>query len=241
MNGLGCFAQGLGLILKPGLRQYVMIPFLINVVVLSFFIVYGIAQYDQWMAYIAGSLPDWASFLSWIIGLLGLLVGFAILLYGFLIVGNIIAAPFNAILSVKVEEYLLGRPLTSNTPFTLVVLRSVSREFIKLAYYLPRLLGLLILSIIPVFNALAPFLWLAFGAWMMTIQFADYAADNNEISFSELRRRMASNKFDGLLFGIIAYVLVAIPLLNLILIPAAVAGGTVFWVEHLAEVQAEAV
>ena len=61
MNGLGCFSQGLGLILKPGLRQYVMIPFLINVVVLSFFIAYGIAQYDQWMAYIAGSLPDWAS------------------------------------------------------------------------------------------------------------------------------------------------------------------------------------
>ena len=122
-----------------------------------------------------------------------------------------------------------------------MVLRSVSREFIKLAYYLPRLLALLILSIIPLFNAVAPFLWLAFGAWMMTIQFADYAADNNEISFSELRRRMARNKLDALLFGTIAYVLVAIPLLNLILIPAAVAGGTVFWVEHLAEVPAEAV
>jgi len=212
-------------------------PFLINVVVLSFFIAYGIAQYDQWMAYIAGSLPEWASFLSWILGVLALLVGIAILLYGFTIVGNIIAAPFNAILSVKVEEYLLGRPLISSTPFTLVVMRSVGREFVKIVYYLPRLIGLLILSMIPVVNALAPFLWLACGAWMMAIQYADYAADNNEVSFSELRRRMAGNKLDALLFGIVVYALVAIPLLNLILIPAAVAGGTVFWVERLVENQ----
>jgi CysZ protein len=70
---------------------------------------------------------------------------------------------------------------------------------------------------------------------MMAIQFADYSADNNGVSFTELRRRMSQNKVDALLFGLLAYVLVAIPLLNLILIPAAVAGGTVFWINHLVE------
>ncbi len=235
MNGLGCFSQGMSLIAKPGLRQYVLIPFLINAVVLSVFIVYGLAQYDRWMAQVAASLPAWAGFLSWIIGVLALLVGIAVLLYGFLIIGNIIAAPFNAILAVKVEEYLLGRPLTSSIPFSVVLVRAIGREIVKLLYYVPRVLGLLLLSFIPVLNALAPFLWLGFGAWMMAIQFADYSADNNGISFTELRRRMSQNKVDALLFGLLAYVLVAIPLLNLILIPAAVAGGTVFWINHLVE------
>jgi CysZ protein len=233
MSGLACFRRGMTLIMQPGLRQYVIIPLLINVFVMSAFITYGVAQYDGWMAYIANSLPDWAAFLTWFIGVLGILVGVAILLYGFTIVGNIIAAPFNAILSVKVEEHLLGRRLVSNTPFSVIALRSVSREFVKLGYYLPRLLGLLIISVIPVINVLAPVLWILFGAWMMAVQYTDYGADNNELSFSGLRKRLGSNKLDALLFGILAYVVIAIPLLNLLLIPAAVAGGTVFWVEHL--------
>jgi CysZ protein len=233
MNGLACFRRGMALIMQPGLRQYVIIPLLINVIVISAFITYGVAQYDSWMAYIANSLPEWAEFLTWIIGVLAILVGVAILLYGFTIVGNIIAAPFNAILSIKVEEHLLGRSLLSNTPFAVVALRSVGREFVKLGYYLPRLLGLLIMSVIPVINVIAPLLWILFGAWMMAVQYADYGADNNELSFSALRQRLGRNTLDALLFGILAYVVVAIPFLNLLLIPAAVAGGTVFWVEHL--------
>lgn len=34
-------------------------------------------------------------------------------------------------------------------------------------------------------------------------------------------------------FGVIVYLMIAIPILNLIVMPAAVAGGTVFWVEKL--------
>lgn len=235
MNGLGCFRRGMALIMQPGLRQYVIVPLLINVIVLSAFITYGAVQYDSWMAYIANSLPEWAEFLTWFIGVLGILVGVAILLYGFTIIGNIIAAPFNAILSVKVEEHLLGRRLISSTPFAVVAIRSVGREFVKLGYYLPRLLGLLVISIIPVVNVIAPPLWILFGAWMMAVQYTDYGADNNELSFSGLRQRLRGNTLDALLFGILAYVVVAIPLLNLLLIPAAVAGGTVFWVEHLCD------
>jgi CysZ protein len=228
------------LIMQPGLRQYVIMPLLINIIVLSVFIAYGIAQYDEWMAYIADSLPEWAAFLTWIIGVLGILVGIAILLYGFTIVANIIAAPFNAILSVKVEEHLLGRPLESSTPFAVIAVRSVGRELVKVLYYLPRLLGLLVISVIPVVNVIAPVLWILFGAWMMTVQYTDYSADNNEVSFSELRRRLRGSKLDALLFGILVYAVVAIPLLNLVLIPAAVAGGTVFWVENLISDEASA-
>lgn len=235
MNGLACFRRGMALIVQPGLRQYVIMPLLINVIVMSVFITYGVAQYDGWMAYIANSLPDWAEFLTWIIGVLGILVGVAILLYGFTIVGNIIAAPFNAILSVKVEELLLGRTLESSTPFSVIALRSVGREFVKLGYYLPRLLGLLIVSVIPVINVIAPILWILFGAWMMAVQYTDYGADNNELSFSVLRQKLRGNTLDALLFGILAYIVVTIPFLNLLLIPASVAGGTVFWVEHLCD------
>ncbi len=233
MNGLDCFLEGLRLIRQPGLRQYVVIPLAINVLVLSAAIYYGVSQYDGWMLYVDESLPEFLSFLGGVVAVLGIIVGLALLLYTFTIVANIIAAPFNAILSVKVEEKITGKPLTSDTALHLVFIRSITREVSKFLYYLPRLIGLIVLSLIPGLNAIAPFLWIAFGAWMMAVQYTDYAADNNEISFSELRGRLNSNTFQALLFGIPAYFLLAIPLINLVLIPAGVAGGTKFWIEHL--------
>ena len=76
-------------------------------------------------------------------------------------------------------------------------------------------------------------MWLLFGGWMMAIQYCDYAADNNLVSFGQLRRRLAGRRAEALLFGLPVYLMMAIPVLNLILLPVAVAGGTVFWVQHL--------
>jgi CysZ protein len=233
MNGIDCFFEGLKLIRQPGLRRYVAIPLLINILVLSAAILYGVNQYDWWMTYVEDSLPEFLSFLGSIVAILGIIVGLAVLLYSFTIVANIIAAPFNALLSIKVEEQITGQTLTSDTGLHLIFVRSISREISKFLYYLPRLLGLLVISLIPGLNALAPFLWIAFGAWMMAVQYTDYAADNNEISFSELRTRLNSNTFQALMFGLPAYFLLAIPVINLVLIPAGVAGGTKFWVERL--------
>ncbi len=233
MNGIDCFVEGLKLIRQPGLRRYVVIPLIINVLVLSAAIFYGVNQYEAWMTYVDSSLPDFLSFLGGAVAVLGIIIGLALLLYTFTIVANIIAAPFNAILSVKVEEKITGQILTSNTSLHLVLVRSVTREISKFLYYLPRLIVLVVISLIPGLNAIAPFLWIAFGAWMMAVQYTDYAADNNEITFAELKKRLGSNTFQALLFGIPAYFLLAIPLVNLVLIPAGVAGGTKFWIEHL--------
>ena len=233
MNGIDCFFEGVKLVRQKGLRQYVIIPIVINTLVLSIVMIYGFSQYDAWLAFIRGLLPDWLSFISSLIGFLAAVVIFALSVYGFSIIANIISSPFNSILSQKVEERLTGKIVTSEASLLLVMVRSVTREISKLAYFLPRLLGLLVLSIIPGINALAPFAWILFGAWMMTVQYVDYGADNNELGFRDLRRRLDGNVFQSLLFGIIVYFVIAIPLLNLFVIPVAVAGGTVFWVAHL--------
>ncbi|MFT7547096.1 MAG: CysZ protein [Candidatus Azotimanducaceae bacterium] len=233
MNGIDCFFEGLKLVRQPGLRQYVIIPIVINTIVLSLVMIYSFSQYEAWLELIKGVLPDWLSFISSLIGFLAAIVIFALSVYGFSIIANIISSPFNAILSQKVEEKLTGFIINSEVNLFIVLARSLTREISKLAYFLPRLLGLIVLSLIPGLNALAPVAWILFGAWMMTVQYADYAADNNEIKFSDLRHRLENNVIQSLLFGIIVYFVIAIPLLNLFVIPVAVAGGTVFWVERL--------
>ena len=235
MNGIDCFVEGFSLVRKPGLRRFVIVPTAINIIVLAAMIAAGVSQFNDWVDSVTAMVPEWLSFLSWLIWPLAVLVVTFALFYLFTIAANIIASPFNALLSIKVEELMVGKPFMSTASVWLILPRAVWRETSKLSYLLPRLAGLLLLSVIPVVNAVAPVLWILFGAWMMAVQYTDYAADNNEISFSELRKRLAGARLQSILFGMPAYLLLVIPVVNLVLMPVCVAGGTVFWVNNLRE------
>jgi len=158
---------------------------------------------------------------------------FVMVYYSFSIVANIIAAPFNGFLSEKVEKRLRGDVITDEGWQAVIALipRSIGRELSKLAYYLPRVLFLLLLSVIPVVNIVAPFLWLLFGAWMMAIQYCDYPMDNNKVSFKNMKLMLKSDRFTAIGFGGLTQVGMMIPILNLVLMPAAVVGATIYWVE----------
>ena len=233
-SGIDCLLEGLGLITKPGLRRYVVIPLLINIVLLTLAAIWGVSKYSAWTAAISSYLPSWLEFLSSVISLIAALLVVVVVLYLFTIVASIIAAPFNAVLSEKVEERLTGRPPISESALHVLVVRAFWREISKVFYYLKLLLILVVITLIPGINIVSPALWLAFGAWMLAVEYCDYAADNNEVPLKELRRRLGRSRAQALAFGILAYLMLAIPLLNLVLIPAAVAGGTVFWVRRLA-------
>lgn len=232
MNGIDCFVEGFRLVRKPGLRRFVIIPTAINIIVLVAMIVFGGSLLNDWIDSAMAMLPQWLSFLSWLIWLLTALVGLFALFYVFTIVANLIGSPFNAVLSIKVEELIVGKA-PAPASVSLILPRALWREISKISYLLPRLAGLVLLSIIPGINAAAPVLWILFSAWMMAIQYTDYAADNNGISFSELRKRLVRVPLQSVLFGLPTYLLLAIPLVNLVLMPVCVAGGTVFWVNNL--------
>jgi CysZ protein len=229
--------EGLRLIRQPGLRAYVIIPLIINVLVFVGLFGYGLSLVDSWLTSVIADLPEWLGFLYWLVWILVVITAVLVWFFCFTIVANIIASPFNALLSVKVEERLTGevQPAGSFNSFLTLLPRTLAREFSKLMYYLPRLIGLALVTIIPGVNFIAPFLWLLFGAWMMTVQYTDFGADNNNVRFGELRERLSEERMASLSFGVIVYLMIAVPLLNLVVMPAAVAGGTVFWVERLKE------
>lgn len=234
MNGLDCFFEGFRTIFSPGLKRYVIIPFLINLLLFSGLVYYAFTFFDGWIASMISYLPDFLYFLSWFLWLMFFIALLGFLFYGFTILANIIAAPFNAVLAVQVEKRERGGVSGSgDISWYQVVPRTLAREFGKILYYLPRLVGLVLITLVPLLNLAAPFLWVMFGAWMMTIQYADYAADNNGLSFQELQMSMSRNRSPSLSFGIAVYLMMAVPLVNLIVIPAAVAGGTLFWVRRL--------
>src|SRR5690606_19653556 len=142
--------------------------------------------------------------------------------------------PFYGFLAEKIAEQERGlvSPPTSWRDILLVVPRSLGREFRKIAYYLPRLLGLLLLTLVPVVNLVASPLLLAFGIWMMAVQYIDYQADNDQVGFPDMLRWMRSRRALSLGFGVPVYVGMLIPLINLLVMPSAVAGSTLLWVRE---------
>jgi CysZ protein len=216
MKGFDCFIDGFSLIRRPGLRRFFIVPTLINIFVLAALVGGSASYFDDWLTMIMGWFPDWMSALYWLVWFIAFIVVLVMVLFCFSFIANIIASPFNAILSIKVEEVLTGKPPVSTV-----------------SPWIPRLVALLLVTLVPVVNTVSPFLWVLFGAWMMAIQYADYGADNNDVSFSELRRLLERKRFAAIMFGLPAYLLLTVPFVNLILMPVGVAGGTRFWVEHL--------
>ena len=84
-------------------------------------------------------------------------------------------------------------------------------------------------------NLVAAPLWLLFGVWMMAVQYIDYPADNNKMSWQDMLAWLREKRWQSLSFGGITYAALLVPGLNILMMPAAVAGATLFWVRERGE------
>jgi CysZ protein len=103
----------------------------------------------------------------------------------------------------------------------------------KLGYFLPRAVALGLLFLVPLINILAPVLWLLFGAWMLALEYLDFALGNHGMTFPRQRAILAQRRFLGLGFGTAVLLVTALPIINFIAVPVAVAGATKLWVDEL--------
>jgi CysZ protein len=235
-TGASYFTKGLSLIWKPGIRPFTLWPILITLVVFISLASVGVSYFDIMMErFLPSGDSWWATGLSYILWPL-LAISFLLVWYfTFTIIANLIGAPFNGILAERVEAHLRGdeyQPFDSGS-FIRGIVPMLINELGKISYFLLRVLPLLILFVIPVANLAAPFLWAYFMAWMLSLEYADYPMDNNGIRFKQVRQSLAQRRLTSMGFGGTATLCSFIPLLNLLVMPAAVAGATLYWVREL--------
>lgn len=236
LSGPGYLAAGLRLILSPGLRLFVILPLTVNLLLFAALLTLAVQQFGFWVDALMPTLPEWLAALEYLLWPLFVVLVLLILFFGFTLLANLIAAPFNGFLAEKVEAVVRGRDVAP--PFRwgellAMIPRTLGRELRKLAYFLPRALALLLLSLIPGLNLLAAPLWLLLGVWMMAVQYIDYPADNNKLGWNEMLAWLREKRWQSLGFGAATYAALLVPGLNILLMPAAVAGATVFWVREL--------
>ncbi len=238
VNSIQYLIRGFKLLNAPGIRPFVIIPLVLNIIFFFSLGAFALGQFDAWMDTLVNSIPKWLSFITWLlwpIFIVMLLMAFA---YVFTIVANFIASPFNGFLAEKVELKITGQAIPGENNWKEIIAlvpRSIGREVAKLTYYLPWAIGVFIITMIPGVNAIAPVLWLLLGSWMMAVQYVDYPMDNHRIPFIELKKRLRQRRLSSLGFGFAVMIGTLIPLLNLLIIPAAICGATLFWLDELKE------
>ena len=176
VGGLGYVFEGLQLIVRPGLRRFVIIPLLINILVFGIGLWLAYDHLGSLSTWLQGYLPGWLDWLTTLLLPLFMVVAMVVIFFAFSIIANLIASPFNGLLAEKVEEHITGRPLpesgwgkmAAELPGTL--LDEVKKVLYSLAWAIPFLL----LFLIPIVNITAPLLWLVFSAWIMAVQYVDF-------------------------------------------------------------------
>lgn len=240
VTGFDHLMEGFRLIRKPGLRLFVIIPLAINILIFSILIGATVSQFSDWIEAVMSWIPDWLSFIRWVLWPLAVTLILTVVMYTFSIIANLIASPFNGLLAEKAEELLTGEEVPGYETIGQALLsfpKSLTRELAKIIYYLPLALAVLILSFIPVVNAAAPVLWFLLGAWMMAIQYCDYPMDNHQKGFGIMKKAIREKRLTSFGFGASVMVGTMIPILNFFIMPAAVCGATAYWAKELKELK----
>ena len=225
--------EGLALLRKPGLRRYVVMPLLVNVLLFGGLIWWAFGWVDSASQYLIDRLPAWLHWLSQLVVPVFVLTSLVLIFYSFSIFANLIAAPFNGLLAEAVEGQLTGKPLQGDWRQVMRdILPSVFSELRKMLYFALRAVPLLVLLLVPAVNVVASLLWLLFSAWMMTVQYIDYPMANHGLFFKQQRARLRKRPLLAWSFGGTVMLCTMIPLVNFFVMPAAVAGATLIWVRE---------
>jgi CysZ protein len=230
--GIQALARGTRLLNQPGVRIYVIIPLCINLLLFGTLIWYGYSQFVPLVEWMMSFVPGFLDFLEWFVWLFFGSLAAITVFFCFTPVANIVAAPFNALMSEKIEIHLTGKALSSNVSFAQMALDAIGSQLRKLVYILLWALGLFLISLIPVINLIAPVLWVVFGSWLLSLEYFDYPMGNHDLVFAEEKRQLRERRGIALGFGGGVMVLTSIPIVNFITMPVAVAGATLLWVEQ---------
>jgi len=229
------FWKGMPLIWGKRIRFFAFAPIGLTVLMFIAFILLGANYFSDFMTWSQAKVPGWLSWINWIGWLLFGSLWTLVLFFGFIAAANLVASPFNGLLAEAVEKKIRppGPPETTWPQLVKRLPKILMQETKKIFYFILFSIPFFLLACF--FGPFGAMAWATFSAWMLSLQFIDYAMDNNGLEFREMRRRMRKKPWIALGFGGMTLLAFATPIVNLIAMPSAVAGGTIFWHKELRE------
>jgi CysZ protein len=235
------------LLRKPSLWQYLIIPIFVNLVL--GILLYGSSLYWGWQGVEAlttqlsqsldqliAELPNWLSFLeyillflSWLLRtlltiLLFVLIGFVLLQFG-----SVIGSPWYGKLSEQVEKQRLGSVTIIDVGIFKDIARALLFELKKLLLALTVGMILFLVGFIPGFGGILTTIGgVTLTATLVCLDCFDSTLERRRLLFWEKLKTVYRNLPASGSFSLLCLVLISVPLLNLITIPLCIMAGTLF-------------
>lgn len=170
--------------------------------------------------------------ISWLITIaLSVLMYFAVS-WTFVLIVSLIASPFNDIISNRTEQTLQGKvpePLDNS------IKRLLNRLGLTLVNELKKITFIILMTIIALAINFVPILVpLSFlmTALLFAVSFADYSWSRNDLLFKDCLRDIRKNFLGYATSGALFIFVIAIPIINLMVLPFAVVYYTVFYTKN---------
>ncbi|MGB5326339.1 MAG: sulfate transporter CysZ [Pseudomonadales bacterium] len=240
LQGARYLLRGFRCLGRARVLPFVLVPLFANLAIYYWSINALWQGFDVWISHWLAQLPAWMDFLRTALVAIFYLGAALLVAFTFTWLANLVGSPFYGLMAEQVE-LLQGSALPawrfSIGAVVKLVLRATGRELQKLLYYFSRAALLALLSALGLFiaplAAVMPFLWFLFGAKMMTLQYVDYAYDNHGVKFRDMRSALKRQRRAGLGFGSMTALASMVPFFNALVVPAAVCGGTLLYLDSL--------
>lgn len=222
---------------NPRLIQYILVPFLINALVFSGAVYLGLGFFDTT---VVGYIPEgdawYWSVLYWLLWMVAVLLTAVLVFFSFTVVGNLLASPFNDLLSERTEEVLSGS--SNDEPFSVSrflndALKTMLMEAKKMSLFVVVMLLILPLNLIPgLGNSAYTVLAVGLTLFFLCFEYLGFVLVRKRQFFREQKSYIFARKFLMLGFSCGVMALLAIPFAQLLCIPLAVIGITRLWCEE---------
>ncbi|MCF6238128.1 MAG: EI24 domain-containing protein [Candidatus Marinimicrobia bacterium] len=222
---------------NPRLIQYIVIPFLINTLVFSGVVYLGLDFFGSTVVeYIPMGEAWYWSVLYWLLWGIAVLLTTVLVFFSFTVVGNLLASPFNDLLSERTEEVLSGD--VNDDEFALGrflgdAWQTILMEAKKMSIFIVVMVLILPLNLLPgIGNSIYTLLAVCLTLFFLCFEYLGFVLVRKRQFFREQKNYILARKFLMLGFSCGVMAILTIPFFQLFCIPLAVIGATRLWCEE---------
>jgi CysZ protein len=211
------------------------IPVLIGITLYYFFgtWVYGTVM-DKGQTMIKGYVNDgtMGNIVYYLVATILTIMLFFLINWTFVLIVSVIASPFNDMLSGRIEKKILGKKQDDlETTFKDIIvnlLRTLTTELKKVLFIIVLSIVAFIFGYIPILTPISVLITIL----LLAISFIDYSWSRHNIKFSACLNDVRKNFLGYALGGGFFFIIVSIPIINLIVPPLATSYFTILWLKN---------
>lgn len=220
---------------NPDISRIIMIQFLLNTI--TFIIVLSSTFYIliRWLNTLISYGQIWYEHIFYYLAItfgIGVVILLTVILSG--VLGGIISGGLNSKLSEKTEEIYRKKQAVQLIGFFEGILRDIGYELKNISIIILAFLALTLLNLIPVIGfiifALCSFIY---SLYAISFKYWDYPMEARKYSFKKKLKSVWSSGTLFLGFGLTSFLLFMIPIVNFLVPPICIIGGTLLFLDEL--------